>query len=372
MAKGHKGSQPDAWVPVGLKVRTAAPQSVQELVPNVIPDAGADATPSPTTLVKKDAVLLSVLDTKPLPQTESQKRRMSDHFPDAALPNSQMAENPEVQNSGAQNPEPQNPEPEAPFVQPLRDQASISEPKPNPTKPGFRPMPILSFFSLICLCALFALGQWQWDKYILKSQAPTQVATVEAISVAAALEAPHPEYRPVIVEGLIDPRTIKISVVQEGVRGYRLFSPVVMEAGGIFIDRGFVSEEDVLNVVAPSGQVSINGVLRTGAKANRYTPDNDPAADVWYWPDLMAMSDMLVIQTVGAQYYVAQSEVDPLATGKTTANPYADSKGTSQIEPGTHLGYALQWWGFGLALIGVYIGLHVRTGRLRFRAAPSS
>jgi surfeit locus 1 family protein len=83
------------------------------------------------------------------------------------------------------------------------------------------------------------------------------------------------------------------------------------------------------------------------------------------------MADMLVIQTTSAQYYVAQSEVDPLATGILSANPYADSKGTNQIEPGTHLGYALQWWGFGLALIGVYIGLHVRTGRLRFRAAPS-
>jgi surfeit locus 1 family protein len=315
MAKGPLGAEPAAWVPAGLKVRTAAPSQPKSTVPLSVLDALPNAAPDPNEF------------------PESRSRRATDV-----------------------NMEP----PEA---------APVGNEKA--TKSGFRPMPILSFFSLISLCILMALGQWQWDKYVLKSKAPAEIVAIEPTSVAAALEAPTPEYRPVIVEGLIDPRTIKISVVQEGVRGYRLFSPVVMEAGGIFVDRGFVSEEDASRVVPPSGQVRLTGVLRIGAKANRYTPDNDAASDVWYWPDLTAMSDMLVIQTVSAQYYVAQSEVDPLSKGKPTANPYADSKGTNQIDPGTHLGYALQWWGFGLALIGVYIGLHVRTGRLRFRAAPS-
>jgi surfeit locus 1 family protein len=341
MAKGQTGSDLAAWVPGGLKVRTAAPEAMSEIVAEPV----SQTRPEPVPVAKQTAVPLSVLDTKPIAQTDVQKRRATDHFP---LP-------------AAVEPAPET------------ETVSAAPPQTKPdSKPGFWPMPILSFFSFICFCILMALGQWQWDKYVLKSKAPTEVVAVEPTPVAAGLEAASPEYRPVVVEGLIDPRTIKISVVQEGVRGYRLFSPVVMEAGGIFVDRGFVSEEEVLNVVAPSGQVQLTGVLRSGAKANRYTPDNDPAADIWYWPDLTAMADMLVIQTVSAQYYVAQSDVDPLAKGTLTANPYADSKGTSRIEPGTHLGYALQWWGFGLALIGVYIGLHVRTGRLRFRAAPSS
>jgi surfeit locus 1 family protein len=340
MAKGQTGSDLAAWVPTGLKVRTAAP----EVMPEPIPEAAPQAPPESAPKTKQTAVPLSVLDTKPIAQTDIQQRRATDHFP---LP---------------------------PAFEPAPEQEPASSHESD-TKPdlkrGFRPMPIFSFLSLICLCILMALGQWQWDKYVLKSKTPTEVVALEPTPVAAGLEAASPEYRSVVVEGLIDPRTIKVSVVQEGVRGYRLFSPVVMEAGGIFVDRGFVSEENVSSVVAPSGQVQLAGVLRTGAKANRYTPDNDPAADIWYWPDLTAMADMLVIQTVSAQYYVAQSDVDPLATGTSSANPYADSKGTNQIDPGTHLGYALQWWGFGLALIGVYIGLHVRTGRLRFRAAPS-
>lgn len=315
MAKAPQQPETGSWVPAGLKVRVA----VREAKPTVV---GLDAV-----------TLEPVFDGEPA----NPKRRVSDYAPLQA----------------------EDPHPEPTPSKGFKDNG----------KAGFRPMPIFSFLTLICLGILASLGQWQWDKYVAKSRAPSEVNAIAPASVAAALEAPNPEYRPVIVDGLADPRTIKISVVQNGVRGYRLMSPVVLEAGGIFVDRGFVSEEDVARTRPQSGQVNLVGVLRKGAKPNRFTPENDPASDVWYWPDITAMSDMLLIQTTSAQYYVAMSHVDPLATGKLTKNPYADSAGTSQIAPGTHLGYAMQWWGFGLALIGVYIGLHVRTGRLRFRDA---
>jgi surfeit locus 1 family protein len=316
MAKAPSQLENGSWVPGGLKVRVVVPEA------------------KPSTVALDALSLDPVFDDAPA----NPKRRAGDFS--APSENTPLA--PKPSNGNQDN-----------------------------GKAGFRPMPIFSILTLICLGILASLGQWQWDKYVAKSKAPTSATAIAPSSVAAALEAPNPEYRPVVVDGLSDPRTIKISVVQNGVRGYRLLSPVVLEAGGIFVDRGFVSEEDVALAAPLTGQVSLAGVLRKGAKPNRYTPENDPASDVWYWPDITAMSDMLVIQTTSAQYYVALSEVDPLATGKLTKNPYADSAGTSQIQPGTHLGYALQWWGFGLALIGVYIGLHVRTGRLGFYTAPS-
>ena len=256
---------------------------------------------------------------------------------------------------------------------------SLPEPTPQPPhRNGFRPMPVLTVLTLICLGLLWWLGSWQWDKFVSKSRAPTAIAAIDPASVAAALEAPNPEYRPVFVDGLIDSRTIKISSVQNGVRGFRIFAPVLLEAGGIFVDQGFVGESDVNLIVVQSGQVRLSGVLRVGARPNQYTPDNDPAQEVWYWPDLPVMAASLGIASMGPvtgsanglaarpSYYVSLSKVDPLGTGDSAINPYADSKGANQIEPERHLGYALTWWGFGLALIGVYIGLQVRTGRLRF------
>jgi surfeit locus 1 family protein len=314
MSKGETGGETAAWVPTGLKVRGAAP--VLDDKPTL--ESGPLLTPALT-----------------FPSTDQAK-------PETGFVERRRA-----------SPSPTSPEPVA---------------KAKPVKPGFEPMPVLTLLSLICLAILIWLGSWQWDKFVSKSKAEIPVAVSEPSSVSAALEAPNPEYQAVVVDGLIDPRTIKITAVQDGVRGYRLFSPVVLEAGGVFVDRGFVGETDVTRIVAPVGQVRLNGVLRIGAKANSYTPDNDPAQDIWFWPDLTAMADTLMIQSTGAKYYVAQSQVDPLATGQPKTNPYADKKGANQIPPERHLGYALTWWGFGLALLGVYIGLHVRMGRLRFAA----
>ena len=347
MAKNGAGSKPTAWVPSGLKVRgavtavtatSATPSQQHAMCPTVpvpLPASSPVPVSPPVAVPELEPVLLQrrEVDVTSHPPPADMSRRRTDDPPDAQ---------PALQKSQ------------------------------SPVKPGFRPMPILTLLSLICLGILLSLGQWQWNKYVLKSKAPADIASIEPSSVSAALEAPNPEYLPVIVDGLIDPRTIKISVVQQGMRGYRLFSPVVLEAGGIFVDRGFVSEDDIQRATPPSGQVHLTGVLRKGAKANRYTPDNDPSSDVWYWPDLTAMADMLVIQTNSAQYYVALTQVDPLGTGQPIINPYSDKGGANQVSAGTHLGYALQWWGFGLALIGVYIGLHVRAGRLRIRRVVPS
>jgi surfeit locus 1 family protein len=327
MAKGQTDSESPAWVPSGLKVRGSAPEI--------------------TPLARPNTVSMSVLNTLPLAAEDAAQEGQAQI--------SLLTDN--LSRRSTDN---------------LSETSRLPPEIPPANKPGFRPMPVLTILTLICLGILFWLGQWQWVKFVDKSKAPTAIAAIEPTSVAAALEAENPEYRPVIVEGISDPRTIKISTVQGGVRGYRLFSPVVLEVGGIFVDRGFVGEDDVSRVTPPTGQVRLNGVLRKGAKPNNYTPDNDPASDVWYWPDLTAMADMLVIQTTSSQHYVALTQVDPLATGNTIKNPYADSKGANQIEPERHLGYALTWWGFGLALIGVYIGLHVRTGRLVLRRATPS
>jgi surfeit locus 1 family protein len=263
-----------------------------------------------------------------------------------------------------------------PALEPLPEltpEHSTREPQQSPpksSKPGFEPMPILSIVTVICLAILVILGSWQWDKFASKSNAPAQTTAIEPAPVAVALEASNPEYRPVVVEGLMDKRTIKVAAVQNSVRGYRLFSPVVMEVGSVFVDRGFIAEGDVARIAPITGQVSLKGVLRLGAKANAYTPDNEPARDVWYWPDLKAMDEVLMIQSSSEDYYVAQAQVDPLGTGMPILNPYADRKGANQIPPERHLGYALTWWGFGLALIGVYMGMHVRAGRLRFKRTP--
>ncbi|OYU76204.1 MAG: hypothetical protein CFE32_11220 [Alphaproteobacteria bacterium PA3] len=268
-------------------------------------------------------------------------------------------------------------------AQPAMAPARPSEPMPEPvpeadapkavvgSKFSFRPMPVLTVLSIICLGILYMLGDWQWTKYVEKSRAPAISAATAPVSVAAALQSSQPEYRPVDLTGLVDPRSVNVRALRDGISGYRIFTPVVLEDGWIFVDRGFVAEADANKVPVLSGQISYRGVLRKGSKANSFTPDNNPILKDWYWPDLPAMGASLKLTGGSPAYYVALNLVDPLATGQTQINPWADSKGANQIPPERHLGYALTWWGFGFALIGVYTGLHIRTGRLRFGRSSS-
>ena len=235
---------------------------------------------------------------------------------------------------------------------------------------GFRPMPVLTILTLICLAILYVLGNWQWTKFVDKSRAPAVAAASEPVSVSAALQSPTPEFVQVQLTGVADPRSVQVRALRDGIAGFRLFSPVVMEDGWIFVDRGFVAEADVAKAPPVSGPVNYRGILRKGAKANSFTPDNDPARQDWFWPDLSAMGASLKLIGGSPSYYVSLTLVDPLATGQSEINPWADSKGANQIPPERHLGYALTWWGFGFALIGVYTGLHLRTGRLRFTRKP--
>lgn len=268
--------------------------------------------------------------------------------------------------------EPSAPQEAEPIAATWEPPADPSPPqKPEGDKAHFRPMPVLTVLSIICLGILYMLGDWQWAKFVEKSRAPAVIAATAPVSVASGLQSAQPEYRPVELTGLIDPRSVRVRALRDGVSGYRIFTPVILEDGWIFVDRGFVAEPDADKVPVLSGQVSYRGVLRKGAKANSFTPDNDPIRQDWYWPDLPAMGASLKLTGGSPDFYVALNLVDPLATGQTQINPWADSKGANQIEPERHLGYALTWWGFGFALVGVYTGLHLRTGRLRFGRSPS-
>ena len=278
--------------------------------------------------------------------------------------------------SGTQTPASTSAPPEM-VPEPPAEPAQEAAPEANPTKAAsdsqasFRHMPVLTILSIICLGILYMLGDWQWAKYVEKSRAPAISAATAPVSVAAALQSSQPEYRPVELTGLVGPRSVNVRALRDGISGYRIFTPVVLEDGWIFVDRGFVAEADADKVPALSGQISYRGVLRKGAKANSFTPDNDPILKDWYWPDLPAMGASLRLTGGSPAYYVALNLVDPLATGQTQINPWADSKGANQVPPLRHWGYALTWWGFGFALIGVYTGLHIRTGRLRFGRSPS-
>jgi surfeit locus 1 family protein len=231
----------------------------------------------------------------------------------------------------------------------------------------FRPLPVMSLLAMPSLALLLTLGSWQWQRFDLKrgiDAAPPPIAQ----SLATALADGAQEYEPVIVTGSWQAGRVDVYALDQGTRGARGFGLFKTEDGGLILaERGFVAEGSTPAAPA-TGTVTLRGVLRIGAKANAFTPDNDAAGGTFYWVDVPELARRLgASEPLASPLYLAPSEVDPLATGTPVANPFANPKGADQLPAERHLGYALTWWGLAGALVGVYLALHVARGRLRLR-----
>jgi surfeit locus 1 family protein len=151
--------------------------------------------------------------------------------------------------------------------------------------------------------------------------------------------------------------------------GWHVYTPLEytpLEAapqGIVWVNRGFVPDANKSPATRRAGllagEVMVTGLARTPLAQGAFQPDNEPRANVWYWPDVAAMS----------------ASAFP---GRQTL-PFAIDAGPDQVPGGLprggvtrlaltnrHLEYALTWYALGVVLIIVYSTLVA--GRLR---APS-
>jgi surfeit locus 1 family protein len=161
--------------------------------------------------------------------------------------------------------------------------------------------------------------------------------------------------------------------------GYHVFTPLMLtgrEGSGIavMINRGFVPDEkkDPRTRIEgnPVGSVEVTGLLRVGGRKGAFTPDNDPRKNIWFWPDLAAMSGRMPFDGIAADVTAAAKKpvarddaVLPFFLDALTepANPGGLPKGgmTNLSIPNRHLEYALTWYGLAGTLVGVYLAFTI-------------
>ncbi|PCH34001.1 mitochondrial protein [Wolfiporia cocos MD-104 SS10] len=158
----------------------------------------------------------------------------------------------------------------------------------------------------------FALGTWQVDRLKWK------VALIDELEEKLQREPlllpnrvnlaaiPDFVYRKVIVNGhwdaehciLLGPR------VRDSTSGYHVVVPLVRPGGStVLINRGFVTKEhaDGIQKQLENGEVEVYGMLRTTAKRNFFTPDNQPEKGIWYWGDASGMAEYAGGEQAGVQ-----------------------------------------------------------------------
>jgi surfeit locus 1 family protein len=187
------------------------------------------------------------------------------------------------------------------------------------------------------------------------------------------------EYRHVSVTGrfLHDKEQYLYAPTPAGL-GWHVYTPLQIAPGKIvWINRGLVPDARKAPATRPEGQVAgavdVKGLVRLPAVKAVFTPTNDVQKNLWYWPDIAAMTAAAFPegpqnapggpQRPEALPLIIDAEAQPEPPGGFPRG------GVTRLQlPNRHLEYAVTWYGLALTLIGVYLAFVIS----RWRAAGAA
>jgi surfeit locus 1 family protein len=235
-----------------------------------------------------------------------------------------------------------------------------------------------ALFTLVGLVLLIGLGVWQLERKAWKEALIDAIARrVNAPPVPlpppqrwATLDAAHNEFTRVTFRAAFEhDREARVFAGASAFRpdvsgtGYWVFAPARLSDGArVVVNRGFVPEanKDPATRAAGlvTGPVEIVGVLRWPEHAGAFTPAGDPARNLWFARDQLAIAAAKGWGNVAPFYVEQEAPVPPGGLpqpGKLVVNL-----------PNNHLQYALTWFSLAAVLVAVFVG-YVRT---RWREEP--
>jgi len=220
----------------------------------------------------------------------------------------------------------------------------------------FRPLPILTVFSLVSLAILISLGTWQMQRMSWKSDLMNQYENRGAVT----------SFRDALCGELAGAFGPSVSAAAPLSGAELRYYDLRDEAGWVRIS---LMPKPRCTPDAAPGYLFIESTFETLREGDRTTPSqwridalpeprgfgsrNNIASNEWYVFDKAEMALALGIDADQVMDVWARSDL-----GMPTS--------LVSVPPAKHLGYALTWFGLALALLGVYIALHMGQGRLRW------
>lgn len=222
---------------------------------------------------------------------------------------------------------------------------------------------ITTLLVLAAVLVMVRLGIWQLDRLeqrrAFNSRVEEQLAQ-PALHLASSdldLDLFNMEYRDVIVSGHYDHQNQVVLRNQDwqGNLGVHILTPLVIEGSeqAILVDRGWVPYEDYssgnLAAYDQPGLTTVNGVVRRSQMKPRFGGQRDqvpepggPPLKAWYWINLNQIEDQLPYQLLPVF----------IQAGPSNPNQELPHKSLPELElnEGSHLGYALQWFTFAAIL----------------------
>jgi len=221
----------------------------------------------------------------------------------------------------------------------------------------------------IVLAILVSLGTWQvqrlyWKEALLAAideRSHAEPVSLESIEAALASGAPI-EYRTMHASGrFLNDKERHFFATFEGQTGYYVYTPLELDDGRLlFINRGFVPYDLKEPSTRPqsliAGNQQVNGLARArlAEKPSFMVPENDEAANIFYWKDLDRMAASVGLPADRVLPFFLDADATPVPGGLPMG-------GVTVIDlPNSHLQYAITWYGLALALAGVSVFAWIR------------
>lgn len=203
---------------------------------------------------------------------------------------------------------------------------------------------------ILILCAL---GIWQLERLAWKEALIAAIdgrAGHPAIAYDGGAIAADRDFTRATVTGTYVPEaTLFLMATFEGGPGWQAVTPFLIDGNTVLlVDRGALDEAGRAAVMAatPRGPLRLEGILRRHDEPRpAFAPDNDAAANRWYWWDLKAM-----------QAAVHLPQATRTAGAVLQLLPGPDPRALPRAQPPTanlhnnHLQYAITWFSLAAAL----------------------
>jgi surfeit locus 1 family protein len=223
--------------------------------------------------------------------------------------------------------------------------------------------------AILAFVVLISLGVWQiqrkaWKEALIGSLTEQLAAQPQALPAAAAwpqLDQARDEYRRFRFRAAFDnSREALVFAAASAFRpdiadagpGYWVLTPARLADGSVVVvNRGFVPDGRKDPKTRPDGEVSglvdITGTMRWPDSRHWFTPNDDPAHNLWFVRDPAAIAAAKGLPAVAPFYVEQEAPVPPSGLpqpGKLVVTL-----------PDNHLQYALTWFGLAAVLAGVFV-----------------
>lgn len=255
----------------------------------------------------------------------------------------------------------------------------------------FKPYPVLTVVTAICLIILIWLGTWQWQRLEWKTQYLADLShasqgqpihSLSELSRAAQNNEPL-DFRRIMFSGRFkafdgDVDFLKSSAYQHdrfdvlrienrksGWRRYHLVSAQAYSP--VFVATDWVPDSQKMSIgehdIAMAEKVYFAGYVRTYQKPSFFAAKSTPAQNRWMSFNALAQHQSWAgAANDGAvtQYYIDAEYIG--------LNPFEGSLPARMPDvPNNHFDYMLTWYSFAFILSVIYLLLHIQGNRLTFR-----